>query len=253
MAGGGIELRRQILSTVLRYLWDQADVDDLVGDQLLPLIEGGDGHGSVFGIGAMHRGRCLAQVLLSAPHRIVRLAGPLGPAVAVGVECDASDAQALATLFELGGPIAGSDGAEVREQRPFGRPALEYLRDLRAELDHGWFEAVVLLHPLEHLLPVIADEPVIPVDVLVGQISDIALGAGEEPAQLVEVPALLVLLPRDDELVFLLGDPALGLVADLGELLLPQDGPGEPAHVEREVLGPAQEYVRADRSPLHHG
>ena len=125
-------------------------------------------HRGVFGVGAVNGGRILPQILLGAPLGVVGLAGPFGPAVAVGVEGDALDTQAHASLLEFRGPIAGAHFAQRREQWPLGGPPLEHLSDFLSVLDHRGFEVGVLLHPLEHFLAVVADEVVILIDILVG-------------------------------------------------------------------------------------
>ena len=66
------------------------------------------------------------------------------------------------------------------------------------------------------------------------------------PRQFVERPALLIALAGDDGPVLVVGDGALGLVADGGPLLLGDDRPREPAHVQREVVESAQVDVRRD-------
>ena len=43
------------------------DVDNFVGDQFFPLVERGDGHGGILGVGAVDGRRLLAEVLLGAP------------------------------------------------------------------------------------------------------------------------------------------------------------------------------------------
>ncbi len=80
---------------------DLVDVDNFVGDQFFPLVERGDGHGGILGVGAVDGRRLLAEVLLGASLGVIRLARAFGPAVAIGVERDALDVQALAALLEL--------------------------------------------------------------------------------------------------------------------------------------------------------
>jgi len=58
----------------------------------------------------------MAELLLGKALRVSRNLGTLGPGVAVGVQGDPLDAESVATLLELGGPVSGPYGGEVGEE-----------------------------------------------------------------------------------------------------------------------------------------
>ena len=114
----------------LCHLGHLVDVDDFVGDQFFPLVEGGDGHGSILGVGAVDGRRLLAEVLLGAPLGIIRLARTFGPPVAIGVERDAldgpKDSCTALTLVSHGGRV------DVAGTQPIRRESLP-----RKEMDYA--------------------------------------------------------------------------------------------------------------------
>ena len=63
------------------------------------------------------------------------------------------------------------------------------------------------------------------------------------PQQCVKGAPLGIALPRQNGLMFAPGDGAFLAKADLGPLLLGEDGPGEPAHVEGEIMNAAEENI----------
>ena len=93
-----------------------------------------------------------------------------------------------------------------------------------------------------------ADDPLFPVDVLRLQHRQIRLRGAEVPRQLVKRPPFQILFPLDDLEMFRQRDGALFLKHRLGPLLARQQHLGQPAHIQREVLEPAQIHVRGHRA-----
>ena len=83
----------------------------------------------------------------------------------------------------------------------------------------------------------------LPIDVLGGEVRHIGLSAAQVPAKIVERPALGVGFRGDNSLVLQRGDRPLFLEANFRPLLFGEDGPRQPAHVQSEVVNPAQENI----------
>ena len=84
------------------------------------------------------------------------------------------------------------------------------------------------------------------------EVRHVGLCAAQVPAELVKRPALRVQFLLDDGLVFLEGDRPLLFEAHLRPLLLGEHRPGQPAHVQGEVVEATQEHVGGDGARLKH-
>lgn len=81
------------------------------------------------------------------------------------------------------------------------------------------------------------------VDVLGGKRRHIRLSAAEVPAEFIKRAAFRVSFLRHDGLMFVPSDGALLLELHFRPALLCQNRPGQPIHVEGEVVNPPQEHV----------
>src|SRR5437867_2455808 len=61
-------------------------LDNLVLHLLFVILQRGDGHPRLAGVGAMHRFAVVAQGLLGEPFRVTRFLGAFGPRVAIAVQ-----------------------------------------------------------------------------------------------------------------------------------------------------------------------
>ena len=125
--------------------------------------------------------------------------GTLRPSIAVGVKRHAFDAKPFASLLEFRGAVATANGLQIGKQRAGCRHLPQDGFDVRAKMNHGQTAG---------FLPGVGDGLVGPVNVLRLEIGDVGLRTAEMPAQFVEAAPLRVLLPLDDELMFLAGDGA---------------------------------------------
>jgi len=92
----------------------------------------------------------------------------------------------------------------------------------------------------------------LPVDVLGVQVRHVGLRATNVPAKLIKRPALRVRFLGNDGLVFQGGDRTLLAEAHLGPLLLGEHRPGQPVHIEGEIVNPPQEDIRGHGAGVQH-
>ena len=236
VAVGGCRRRRGVVSGTHRKR------NDPLGLGLLLIFpEGWNDDVSVAGIGTMDRLAVVAESLLGEALRIAGRLGTLRPGVAVGVQRHPGDFQPPATLLELGRAVGGAHPAQIGEERSTIRKGTEQGGDGFVEADG---------RVLARFLAGVADDAVGPVDVVRVQERDVGLGGPEVPRHFIERPALVIAFAGDDGPVFIMGGGALGLVADGGPLLLGDDRPGEPAHVQGEVVESAEVNVGRDRADV---
>jgi hypothetical protein len=86
----------------------------------------------------------------------------------------------------------------------------------------------------------VADDAVLPVDVLGTQSGYVGLGATEIPEELVKGVPLRVGFASEDSLVLVPSDGAPGFEFDRRPAFLGQHGPRDPVHVQREAVDTAQ-------------
>lgn len=92
-----------------------------------------------------------------------------------------------------------------------------------------------------------------PINVVGGEVRNVALRATEMPAQLVEVSTLWILLALDDAPMFFERDCPLGLMVNRRPETSWKRRLHEPAHCETEVMELSQMDVGADRARLEAG
>src|SRR5690242_3773200 len=109
----------------------------------------------------MHGLAAVAKSLLRVAFRVSAGLGPFGPGIAVAVQRDSLDAEALATTFEHGCPIRLPDCCQVGKQGAAGRKLAQHCFERVADANNGWR----LLAPFE-LLAVEGDYLRLPVDIL---------------------------------------------------------------------------------------
>lgn len=194
-------------------------------------------------VGAMHRFAVMAQRLLRKPLRITRHLRAFSPRITIRVERHALDAQAGATLLELGSPVAGAHTAQVGKERPRGGQLAQQRRHFVAE--------VQARHRLG-LLTAVTHHSLVPGNVLGIELGDVTLRPSQQPAQFVEPAAFGIAFALDDALVFVPSDRALGPVFHFRPPLFGEHGPGQPAHVEREVVNAPQVNVGGHPAALQH-
>jgi hypothetical protein len=89
----------------------------------------------------MYRLGVVAEGLLGESLGVAALESALGPGVAVGVQCHASDFQPLTTLLEFRGTVAGADGAQIRKEGAGLGATLEDSGDFIAKADQGGLDS----------------------------------------------------------------------------------------------------------------
>lgn len=137
------------------------------------------------------------------------------------------DAQPFTPLLELGRPVGLPHGDQVREQGTRTRPpqGSSPSRCCRCAGAH----AAGLLAVVDEAVP-------LKIEVFGVKVGEIRLRAAQEPAQLVEIPALRVALPGNDAAVLVPPDGVGFLVLHLGEFLFRPDRHRQPAPVQGVVL-----------------
>ena len=195
------------------------------------------------GVGPMDRLAVVPQRFLREPFRIAHGFGALSPRVTIRMEGHALDAKTLDALPKLRGAIRSAHLRQIGKERAAAGEGFQDCLDLRAEMQPR--DAL-------GLAPEETDGVLLPIDVLRDKCGQIGLRGTEMPGHLVKRPAFGIALPGDDSLMFLKCDGALLLENWLRPLLPRQDGFGQPAHVEGEVVQAAQVHVGADRAGAEH-
>lgn len=190
------------------------------------------------------------QSLLREAHRETALARPFRPRIAIAMQGNTVDAQALAPLLELRRAVPGPHGAQVRKQGAGRRATAQNRRHVLAEMDDCGLDPAAGL--VVQFVPVVADGAVTPVHIFGMEVGDVRLASGQVPAQFIEIPAFRILLAGQDQLVFRAGDTALLAIDDLGPDPPRDHGLQEPVHAEGKVVDAAQVNVGGGLAGVQH-
>ncbi len=167
------------------------------------------------------------QRLLSEPFRVATFESTLRPGITVRVKCHALDFQALATLLKLGSSVARTHGAKIGKQWALLRASLKDLGDLLTESDQRRPEVAAARF---EFLARVAEGPLLPVDILGGEVRRVALRGSSVPKQFVEIAALRIGLAGNDRRVLRSRESAFGFENGPGPLQTWGNGFEQPIH-----------------------
>ncbi len=158
---------------------------------LLPLVfaQGRHFHRGLAGIRPCHGLAVMPKIHLGKPFRIARRLGPFRPRITVAVQCHTFDAKSGATLFELRGAVARTDGSQIWKQRAAPRQIAQDFRHVFIKAHDGNRAG---LHAL------IADDVAVPIDILSFKEREVRLRCAQVPREFVKCLALRVVLTFDN-------------------------------------------------------
>ncbi len=185
----------------------------------------------------------VAQVHLRISFGIARCFCPFRPCVAVAMQRDAFDAQTNAALMKFRRPVARADGAQIRKQGTAPRQVAQDFRHVFIKAHDGNRAG---LHAL------VADDMVVPINILRLQKRQIGLRSAQMPGQLIERIAFGISFAGDNGQMFGHRDAALFLEHDGRPAFLGQHGPRQPCHVQGEVVDAPQINIGRNFSGFEH-
>ena len=156
---------------------------------------------------------------------------------------DALDAQAHAALVKFRRAVAGTNRAQIREQRAVARQIAENFRHFIIEAHDGDGAGLFACE---------ADDVVFPINVFSFEVRQIGLRRAHVPRQFIERLAFRIQFAGDDGLMFLPGDGAFILELNFGPLAFHDDRPRQPRHVQGEVVDAPQIYIGRNFSGFEH-
>ncbi len=178
--------------------------------------------------------RALGKSLrISAGHRA------FCPGITVAVQRDPGNLQAGDAALEQAGAVFLGPSLQMRKKKIFPWKQAQDPHRLLAQTNQ---------RNRAGFLTAETDHPLLPVDVAGFEIGNVRLSAAQMPAQLVISAMFRVLFAGDDGLMFRRGDRSLLFEPQFGPLLLGQDRPGQPIHVEGEIMNSPKENVGGDRA-----
>jgi len=126
------------------------------------------------------------------------------------VQTDANDSKPVATLFELGRAIAGTDASQVRKEWASLWEASQDFRDFLSKVNNGQGSS---------LCAGIRNGLILPINVLSTQVGHVALRAAQVPAKFVEAFPFRILLAFDAQAMFRKRDSTFIFEFDLRKFL----------------------------------
>jgi hypothetical protein len=217
--------------------------DDLGFHPLLVLLQRRKGHLSFSGIGPVDRFAGVAQRHLGKPFGVAGCLGPLRPGVTIRMKRDPFNSGASAGALKQAGPVFLVHLRQARKQRSAPGQPFQDLRQGLPEMDD--LRCAGLGAEETH-------HSVRPIHVPRFKASHVTLGAAQMPATPVVSPQFKIVFAADNQLMLRAGDCPLFLVMNRGPLTFRQHRPGQPPHVHREIVKPAQVAVSGKGPRLQH-
>ena len=194
-------------------------------------------------IGSRHGLAVVAQIHLRIPFGIARRFCPFRPCVAVAVQRNSFDAQTNAALMKFRRPVARADSPQIGKQWAAARQVAQDFRHVFVKTHDG---NRVGFHPL------VADDVVVPINILGFKECQVGLRRAQAPSQFVERLAFGILFAGDNGQMFGQGDTAFFLELNGGPAFLGQHRPRQPGHVQGEVVNAPQINIGGNFPGFQH-